>query len=434
MRERLVCASGAADRRRLPVAGPPDLRCARPARDGRVAPPRPPHLSRRPRWSACRAGSACWRRAARAASRTPSVCGGRGRCSTCRVRVGKGAGSPAAALRRRSGASWRGSRRPPTCGWPARSGPSADLAVTPLMPAEPARPAVLAARWTRAAASSARSRCCSPTCAASRRFAEGRLPYDTVFVLNRYFAAMGERDRACRRSGRQVHRRRDHGAVRARQRPGAGGAGRPRRSAARMARGPGRAQPRAGGRARRAAAHGHRPASGPRHRRRDGPRPAVSLTAIGDTVNVASRLEALTKELGCQLIVSERLARRAGIDLEGFPLHEVDLRGRAGRLPRASSPMRTSSEPQSDDAVRRWWRWAPEPFGAPSWQTLLVSVSRPARCLRRRSGNRGEEDRGRNPRPALARRLRPRRCGRAAFPAPGWLFRSRPPSSIRPRE
>ena len=31
---------------------------------------------------------------------------------------------------------------------------------------------------------------------------------------------------------------------------------------------------------------------------------AISLTAIGDTVNVASRLEALTKELGGQLVVS----------------------------------------------------------------------------------------------------------------------------------
>ena len=40
--------------------------------------------------------------------------------------------------------------------------------------------------------------------------------------------------------------------------------------------------------------------------------PAASLTAIGDTVNVASRLEALTKELGCQLVVSEAVTQRAG--------------------------------------------------------------------------------------------------------------------------
>jgi adenylate cyclase len=59
---------------------------------------------------------------------------------------------------------------------------------------------------------------------------------------------------------------------------------------------------------------------------------AVSLTAIGDTVNVASRLEALTKELGCQLIVSEQLVLHAGTGLEDFPLREVDVRGRSGHL------------------------------------------------------------------------------------------------------
>jgi adenylate cyclase len=59
---------------------------------------------------------------------------------------------------------------------------------------------------------------------------------------------------------------------------------------------------------------------------------ATSLTAIGDTVNIASRLETLTKEYAVELVVSQELADRAGIDLSAAPRHEVEIRGRQGRL------------------------------------------------------------------------------------------------------
>jgi adenylate cyclase len=55
---------------------------------------------------------------------------------------------------------------------------------------------------------------------------------------------------------------------------------------------------------------------------------ATTLTAIGDTVNVASRLEALTKEHAVELVVSSRLAERAGIELEGFEEQRIEIRGR----------------------------------------------------------------------------------------------------------
>ena len=42
---------------------------------------------------------------------------------------------------------------------------------------------------------------------------------------------------------------------------------------------------------------------------------AAQLTAIGDTVNTASRLETLTKEFGAELVVSQELLDRAGVDL-----------------------------------------------------------------------------------------------------------------------
>src|SRR5262249_38630818 len=59
---------------------------------------------------------------------------------------------------------------------------------------------------------------------------------------------------------------------------------------------------------------------------------AVYLTAVGDTVHVASRLEGLTKEYDCQLVISEEVARRAGADVAPFSAHELNLRGRVERL------------------------------------------------------------------------------------------------------
>lgn len=56
------------------------------------------------------------------------------------------------------------------------------------------------------------------------------------------------------------------------------------------------------------------------------------LTAIGDSVHVAARLQELTKDYGCQLIVSEIVAATAGVEMSGIPLREVTVRGRAEPL------------------------------------------------------------------------------------------------------
>ena len=58
----------------------------------------------------------------------------------------------------------------------------------------------------------------------------------------------------------------------------------------------------------------------------------VHVTAIGDTVNVASRLQDATKEFQCQLVFSEEVAKQSGVKIAGLPRHELTVRNRQGAL------------------------------------------------------------------------------------------------------
>jgi adenylate cyclase len=53
----------------------------------------------------------------------------------------------------------------------------------------------------------------------------------------------------------------------------------------------------------------------------------AAITVIGRTVNTAARLEALTKELDCQLVASLETIERAGIPLDNLRRETVQVRG-----------------------------------------------------------------------------------------------------------
>jgi adenylate cyclase len=60
-----------------------------------------------------------------------------------------------------------------------------------------------------------------------------------------------------------------------------------------------------------------------------GYRDHMVFTALGDAVNVAARLQDMTKSLACEVIVSEEVRKTAGLPADVLPPHDVEIRGRA---------------------------------------------------------------------------------------------------------
>ena len=258
-----------------------------------------------------------------------SVCGGRGRCSTCRVRVSAG-------LERQPPASpeeLRVLRRvsaPPTVRLACQLRPVGELSVTPLLPPHAGPPD--APGWRRHLEGEERViAILFADLRAFTRFAERRLPYDVVFVLNRYFTAMGN---AVETAGGRVDKfigdgvmalfGIDEGPERACRRALAAARaiaeqlGELNRSLA-----PELAEPLRIG----IGIHVGNAIVGEMGYAR-----ATSLTAIGDAVNTASRLETLTKDYDAQLVISEEVARHARLDQAALPRHEIMIRGREAPL------------------------------------------------------------------------------------------------------
>jgi adenylate cyclase len=52
------------------------------------------------------------------------------------------------------------------------------------------------------------------------------------------------------------------------------------------------------------------------------------FTALGDAVNVAARLQDMTKSLACEAVVSEEVRITAGLADNDLPQQEVAIRGR----------------------------------------------------------------------------------------------------------
>lgn len=259
-----------------------------------------------------------------------SLCGGRGRCSTCRVRVTDGRdGLPAPSAQER--ATLLRSNAPPGIRLACQLRPTGDLAVMPVFaPPRPRNPGLPAPRL----ASASRERELAVLFCDLRGFtrrAEHWLPFDTVFLLNRYFEIVGEAveaaggyldkfigdgalalfgldaapDLACRQAltaAAGVAR-----GLRAMNDAYAAELGEPLRIAMGLHFGPAIVGDMGYGN-------------------------AVGLTAVGDGINVASRLESEAKERDVEAVVSAAVLVRAGRDVPPGRVRAIAVRGRVAAV------------------------------------------------------------------------------------------------------
>ncbi len=258
-----------------------------------------------------------------------SICGGRGRCSTCRVRVIAGVQQlpPPSATEARVLARVEA---PPNVRLACQLRPTHDVSVLPLIPPSQeslpamADPGFMAGREREVTVLFADLR-------GFTRLSEQRLPYDVVFLLNRYFEAVG-------------------GAIDA-----AGGIANQFTGDGVMALFGVNTTPTEGARQAVAAASAMQKAlaqlSADLHEELDAPLQlgigihsgptvvghmgrgvATYLTAVGDTVNTASRLQDQTKHFQCPMVISDRAARLAGVDTSLLRHEEIMVRNRDGSI------------------------------------------------------------------------------------------------------
>ncbi|MDH3670098.1 MAG: 2Fe-2S iron-sulfur cluster-binding protein [Gammaproteobacteria bacterium] len=253
-----------------------------------------------------------------------SVCGGRARCTTCRVRVGKGMddlAEPSAlelAALRRIGAA-------PNVRLACQTRPRRDVSITPLLPARADaraayRPGGVQGHEQKVAAMFIDLR-------GSTKLGEERFPYDVVFILNQFFAEMAASLQATRGHYAQFS---GDGlmALYGLESGIEDGCRDALKGAVEMNRRLMVLNERLGMELREPLRIGIGIHCGEAIVGTMGPPASPNFSAIGDNINIAARLEALTRNYDCTLLVSAVTAECAGVDLSRFPTHQARVRGR----------------------------------------------------------------------------------------------------------
>jgi adenylate cyclase len=256
-----------------------------------------------------------------------SVCGGRARCSTCRIRVIGDYASLPEPSKREAFVLNRVGETDPAVRLACQLRPTSDLSFFQLVVPQ-AMPAHAQASHSHRVGQERYLVSLFVDMRDSTKLAEHRLPFDTVFIVNRFLGAVSQAVIEC---GGQPNQFVGDGAL------ALFGLGSNPRTACRQAL--------------KAAAmiainieelnqllahdlpepirfgigiHGGEVIVGD-----IGYRDHMVFTALGDAVNVAARLQEMTKSLACEVMISEELRVTAGLPAEAFPQREIEIRGRA---------------------------------------------------------------------------------------------------------
>ncbi len=260
-----------------------------------------------------------------------SVCGGRGRCSTCRVRIG---GDD---IERLSPPSPEEEEVLARVGAPANvrlacqlRPPPGRYRIAPLLPAS-AGPIEAYRRQPQAHGGERYVAILFADLRGFTSISEGKLPYDVVFLLNRYFRATGQ---AIEAAGGRLDKFIGDGvmAIFGLDSDPALACRQALEAARRMSLALDDLNEALSGDLDLPLRIGIGLHAGPTIVGEMGYERATQLTAIGDVVNTASRLESMTKEFAVELVVSQELLERSGVTVAGAPHHYVEIRGRRERL------------------------------------------------------------------------------------------------------
>jgi adenylate cyclase len=258
-----------------------------------------------------------------------SVCGGRGRCSTCRVRIGRGLDDLDAA-----GADERKVlariTESPSVRLACQIRPRTDIEAVALVPADASPKEAIAKPGYRQGREMALA-FLFVDLRDSTGLSENRLPFDVVFLLNQFFAELGA---AIEETNGHYAQFNGDGlmAIYGLESGTEKGAGEAIAGAKAMISRLAVLNERLRGELTDDLRIGIGIHTGNAVVGSMGPPDAPIVTALGDNVNVAARLEAQTKELAVPLVISAETARLGGVDLSAFPLHTIQVKGRVRPL------------------------------------------------------------------------------------------------------